>query len=378
MNRRYDKARELMARRQIDALLITGEENFQYFVGTSASLALHYSLSRPSILILPATGEPIVLTQSKSYLLESTYVSDVREYFDVLAFPPEVVVDALQNVGLPHHRVGVELGQEQRMGIPVGGYLALVEALPRVQFVDAADVIIKCRMVKSSEELAYIRQAADVTGRARQRLFSGGVTPGMTERAVARMIRRLILEEGGDRTAFIHFQLDLPGCKNQFHYERPLEKGTVLAVDTGAYVRMYTIDYPRMATLGKATELQKKVHRLVREVTRRMADALKPGVKCSELHRVAVAAMEDLGVAPDRPDKLFGSRFGHGQGMLITEPPSINPRDDTVLEPGMVISTEPGVRVGDVQFLWEDVHVVTEDGHEQLTTETPELREIDC
>jgi Xaa-Pro aminopeptidase len=83
-------------------------------------------------------------------------------------------------------------------------------------------------------------------------------------------------------------------------------------------------------------------------------------------------------VAPDRPDKLVGSRFGHGQGMLITEPPSINPRDDTVLEPGMVLSTEPGVRLGDVQFLWEDVHVVTEDGHEQLTTETDELREIEC
>jgi Xaa-Pro aminopeptidase len=57
---------------------------------------------------------------------------------------------------------------------------------------------------------------------------------------------------------------------------------------------------------------------------------------------------------------------------------SINPRDDTVLEPGMVLSTEPGVRLGDVQFLWEDVHVVTEDGHEQLTTETDELREIAC
>src|SRR5262249_28375162 len=100
MDRRHDKARELMGRRQIDALLITGEENFQYFVGTSASLALHYSLSRPSICILPASGEPIVLTQSKSYLLESTYVSDLREYFDVLAFPPRVVVDALREVGL--------------------------------------------------------------------------------------------------------------------------------------------------------------------------------------------------------------------------------------------------------------------------------------
>ena len=69
--------------------------------------------------------------------------------------------------------------------------------------------------------------------------------------------------------------------------------------------------------------------------------------------------------------------MGHGQGMLVTEPPSITPGDDTVLEEGMVISTEPGMRSGDVQFLWEDVHVITSNGHEQLTTEISDLREIE-
>ena len=62
--------------------------------------------------------------------------------------------------------------------------------------------------------------------------------------------------------------------------------------------------------------------------------------------------------------------------MLLTEPPSIAAGDDTVLQPGMVISTEPGVRSGDVQFLWEDVHIITEGGHEQITLETSDLREI--
>jgi Xaa-Pro aminopeptidase len=47
-----------------------------------------------------------------------------------------------------------------------------------------------------------------------------------------------------------------------------------------------------------------------------------------------------------------------------------------VLEPGVVLSTEPGIRLDGVYCLWEDVHVITEDGHEQLTTETEELREI--
>jgi Xaa-Pro dipeptidase len=376
MDRRYAGARVRMAERNLDALLITGEENFQYFAGGSASLALHYSLSRPNCLILPLEGDPVIITQTKDYITLATYISEFREYFDVLRFPPQLVVDTLRELGLRHHRVGVELGQEQRMGIPVGAYLALVAALPGVEFVDAADIVIALRMVKSEEELVYIRRAAAVTGRARQRLFDRHIVAGMTEREVARAMRRLILEEGGDQTSFVHLQLDRPGCKNQFHYDRPLRRGDVLAVDTGAYVGMYTIDYPRMATLGKATELQRRAHAAVLEVTRRMADALRPGIRCSDLHRLAVRAIEEVGARIDRPEKLRGGRFGHGQGMLVTEPPSINPEDHTVLEVGMVISTEPGLRMGDVHFLWEDTHVITEDGHQQLTLETAELREI--
>jgi Xaa-Pro dipeptidase len=376
MDRRYARARDAMAARGLDALLVTGEENFQYFTGTSATLALHYSLTRPNVLVLPSRGDPIVLTQTKDYMVLSSYVAEFREYFDVLHFPPELVVATLREVGLEHHRVGVELGQEQRLGIPAGAYLAVVAAMRDTEFVDAADLIIGLRMVKSDEEVEYMRRAADITGRARQRLFAEHVRPGMTERDVARTMRRLILEEGGDRTSFVHLQLDAPGCKNPFHYDRPLRRGEVLAVDTGAYVGMYTIDYPRMATLGPATGAQKRAHTAVLEVTRRMADALRPGVRCSDLHRLALQAIGEVGGVVDHPDRIPGGRFGHGQGMLLTEPPSINPRDHTVLVPGMVLSTEPGFRLDGVPMLWEDTHVVTETGHVQLTLESPELREI--
>jgi Xaa-Pro aminopeptidase len=376
MDRRYALAREGMAVRGLDALLVTGEENFQYFTGTSASLALHHSLTRPNVLILPYRGEPVVLTQTKEYMTLSSYITEFREYYDVLHFPPELVAETLRDIVLEHRRVGVELGQEQRLGIPVGAYLALVGAMPDTEFVDAADLVIGLRMVKSDEELAYMRRAAEITGRARQRLFAQHVRPGTTERDIARTMRRLILEEGGDRTSFVHLQLDAPGCKNQFHYDRPLRRGDVLAVDTGAYVGMYTIDYPRMATLGPATAAQKRAHAAVLDVTRRMAEALRPGLRCSELHRLALQAIADVGGVIDHPDRIQGGRFGHGQGMLLTEPPSVNPRDHTVLGPGMVLSTEPGFRLDGVPMLWEDTHVVTETGHEQLTLETSELREI--
>jgi Xaa-Pro aminopeptidase len=138
---------------------------------------------------------------------------------------------------------------------------------------------------------------------------------------------------------------------------------------------MYTIDYARMVVLGKATEKQKKAYAAVSEVNQKMVAALKPGVPCSEIFEVCMKAIDDSGAKLDDPSRVIGGRMGHGQGMIITEPPSICPGDHTVLEPGMIISTEPGVRIDDVQFLWEDVHVITATGSEQLTLETNELQE---
>ena len=375
MERRHAQARELMSARGIDGLLITQDENFQYFAGASASLALNYSLTRPSIFILPLDRDPIIVTQGGRSIEIGCYVEDVRPFIELLSFPHETVRGAIADAGLDRARIGVELGQEQRLGIPVGDYQTLRTSLSDAQFIDAADIIIRLRMLKSSEEHAYMRKAAEITGRARQRLFDR-VRPGMTERDVDRLMRQLILEEGGERTSFVILQHDAPGAGAAFKYERPLEKGEVLAVDAGAFVGMYSIDYARMATLGRATNLQKRVHAAVLEVNQVMIDALRPGLTCSELHRIGLEAMGPAGVERDAPSPELG-RMGHGQGMLITEPPSVTPGDHTVLEPGMVISTEPGVRADGAGFLWEDVHIITEEGAEQLTLESPELRELD-
>ena len=375
MERRWNVTRDMMSEEGIDALMVTGEENFQYFAGASASLALHHSLTRPSVFILPLQRDPIVVSQGVDNLKLGCYVTDVRPYTELLTFPHDIVLEALRDAGADAQNIGVELGQEQRMGMPVGAYLDLVDAMPGVSFVDAAQIIIAMRIIKSPEELAYVRQAADVTGRARQRLFST-VESDMTERDIVRLMRQLIQEEGGDRTSFVILQQDYTGAKNQLPYDRPLVKGDILAVDAGAYVRQYTVDYARMASLGPTTDDQKRVHAGVLEVNSRMKAALGPGVKCSEMHKVAMQAISDVGLEVDSPGRGRVGRMGHGQGMLITEPPSIAPADDTILAEGMVISTEPGVRSGDVQFLWEDVHVITSNGHEQLTLESSELHEI--
>ena len=369
IEKRHGRAREMMAAKGLDALLVTNEENFQYFTGATGSLALHYSSTRPAVLVFPLVGESVAIVGAMivDTIHISTYVSEARGYTDVLFFPVNMVVDAIRGLGPKVKRVGVELGMEQRMGVPVGDYLHLVADLPDVSFEDAADIFVKLRMVKTPEEVEYMRQAAAITGRARQRLFRE-VAPGMTERDVVRRLRALILDEGGDRTSFVHLTADLPVSQTQFHLDRPLKRGGLLYIDAGAYVRNYTIDYARFATLGPASSEQIRGHSVLLEANRRMTEALRPGLTCAELHEIGAEVIEESGfeVAPV-------GRMGHGQGIQLTEPPSVSPDDQTVLEEGMIISTEPEVGLN---LLWEDVHVITADGSEQLTLEPVDLVEI--
>ena len=115
MEDRYARARDLMDLHEFDVLFISGEENFQYFTGTTASIALHYSVTRPSVFILPLQGEPIIITQSPENIELGTYVEDIRSYGDLFAFPIELAREAIEETGMKNGRVGVELGQEQRM-----------------------------------------------------------------------------------------------------------------------------------------------------------------------------------------------------------------------------------------------------------------------
>ena len=376
MERRYRTTRERMVEQRYDALFVSQDENVQYFAGTSPSLVLNFSLTRPYMLIIPANAPPVAITMGRANMEACGFVQDVRGYTELLSFPLATIVDTLKELRLENARIGFELGHETRMGIPVGAFLDLRESLPKMEVRDAGEMLKRIRMIKSEEELKYMRRAAEITARARQRLFRHeSLRRGITEREVDRLMRQLILEEGGDRTAFVILQDAKPGAANPFKTDRPLEPGAVLAIDTGAYCGMYTIDYARMVVLGKAPEQQRNAYAAVLDVNQRMTDALKPGITCSQVFEVCMNAIDDAGVSIDDPARIVGGRMGHGQGMIITEPPSIMPGDHTLLQPGMVISTEPGVRIGDIEFLYEDVHVITETGSDRLTLETNALQE---
>jgi Xaa-Pro aminopeptidase len=370
MKNRVDRAQTLIRKRGLDSILISGEENFQYFTGVSGTICLHYSATRPAVVVVPVEGEPIAIVGTATESVVRSALNDVRSYNSTTGVPPELYVDVLKDAGLSRGKVGLEQGLEMRIGQPIGDLLALFRSLPDVSFVDVASLIWELRMTKSKEELELMKKAAVVTGKARQKMFDE-CHEGMTHREIARLFSELMLHYGADRVAFVHIGTKEPLNLTQFHSDRQITKGDTLYVDGGAYVRSHTIDYPRMGTVGKPSSKQIGHHKAIQRICEKMVGAVKPGKTCREVWKVGHRAIRDAGFAA-----LDVGRLGHGQGMLSTEPPSISSGDGTVLKPGMVIGVEPFSTTENVPMIWEDVYAVSEDAHQRLTFESDELRVI--
>lgn len=376
LQRRRTGVQRLMQQPGLEALFISGEENFIYYIGVSGTLGQYTSFTRPAIAVIPAQGEPIAIVGGNTAQVVRLYHKDVRDYTSFWGVPVDLLVGALRDAGVRKGRVGFEAGQEQRLGMSYADFERLRAAVPEVQFVDAADLLWKMRMIKSPEETAYMKEAARITGRARQRVFDNlvGRAEGVTHRDIAREFARLMFEEGADRICFIHVTTTMPRNNTQIWWDVKLKKGDTLYLDGGAYSRAMCIDYSRLATVGKASADQRQAFKQSREINKRMMEMYKPGVKCSAVFQAMMKLHREVGADP-----VAGcgtTRIGHGQGMLLTEPPHIAADDHTVLEPGIVVCSEPLVARDYGLFIAEDVHVITPDGHEQLNTEPDELREL--
>lgn len=382
LRQRKERLQERMRKENIDALLITNDENFLYLIGLPGPYGLHRSNDRPGVAVIPAEGDPIcIISGSMAPNVKPVVKAEnLWEYTSTLQSPTELIIKALRESGLRNRRLGIEGGLSQRIGMPFNDYARVLEALPHVKLVDAAPLLWSMRRIKSETEIKYMKKSADIVNRARQKCFQQ-ISAGMTYRDIGRLFYRLTIEEGADSPSFVilaSWPQDNVAAKD-FALHRlllpdvPTAKGEALFFDGGAYVHVYTVDYNRWGVFGSASPKMTKYHNIARDVSKRMGEALKVGATCSDIFKVARRELRNAGAYSEQ---IFAGRMGHGQGMLWTEPPSIAPEDMTVLEPGTVVSTEPFAVGESLWIAWEDTWVVREDGAELLTDESDELREI--
>ena len=136
--------------------------------------------------------------------------------------------------------------------------------------------------------------------------------------------------------------------------------------------RGYCSDMTRTVVLGKADEKQKEIYGIVLRAQKAALELIRAGLPGSRVDREAREIIEKAGYGD-----CFGHGLGHSVGLYIHEEPRLSPGDDTILEPGMIETVEPGIYVpgfGGVRI--EDMVAVTEEGCENLTHSPKELMEL--
>jgi Xaa-Pro aminopeptidase len=370
---RWARAQTLMGETDLDALLVTEEHNYMYFSGHRVpySRPPGSSPSRPSAVLLPRDAEPVVIVQlfHQADARRTSAARDVRAYTEFANGAPMLIRDVLRERGIRRGRVGAELGYEQRLGMPFNEFLLLQKETPGVEFVDAADVFWRLRMVKSEAEAACIRAACHITSRAYASLFAQ-FKEGMTEREAAAILSIAMVQEGADRPGL----LDVTSGAGRYDRtsdaptHRVVRRGDMLWLDAGAIVNGYWADFSRAGVVGGPTAEQLAMQQTVNDLTRRGVDMVRPGVPVAEIARACYSGLERLG----RQTNVAG-RIGHGVGLHITEPPHVATYDPTILAPGMVITVEPGIITEYGAFHIEQNVLVTRDGCEVLSIAPREL-----
>ena len=364
---RYERAYALMERDGLDALVISEKNNYWYFSGLISYQLDH--IQRPQICFLPKGGKPMLLVygNDKAKAKALPWVGEVRAYVDV-PFPEEMIAGCLKAMGLGEAKLGFELGDDQRLGIPANYLLRLTEALPKAQIKDGTAALTEMRLIKSPQEIEFMRKACDISMKAYDRCLPQ-LRPGMTRREVADKLYISMIEEGAHPRHPGFLMLN----SSTRYDDRRYNKGDRMIADFGACYEGYYGDITRMAIFGPASEEQKKDHRMACDVIQLCFDVMQLDTPIAELSRVANRELVKRGYqAVDSP-----KRIGHGIGMARAEPPSLNEVEKELHRPGMILALEPKVRSEKSAVHLEEDVLITERGPEFLTTGREELRIIE-
>jgi Xaa-Pro aminopeptidase len=246
-----------------------------------------------------------------------------------------------------------------------------VAGLTRGRLVPTTDLVERLRAIKSPEEVAAIRAAADLAQAALAEVLPA-VRPGLTEREIAAALEAALRRRGsewhpfptivasGERSALPHARTS----------PRPVQAGEWLLLDFGAQVDGYCADLTRTVVVGaRADERQRTIYELVRTAQRRALEHLRAGMTGREGDALArdVIAARGFGEA-------FGHSLGHGLGLEVHEGPRLAPTADAPLPLHAVVTVEPGiylpgwggVRLEDDAYLGPDGVVVLSDGRTEL------------
>jgi Xaa-Pro dipeptidase len=370
---RIGRAKQLMSRSKIDALLLTGGTSMAYFANMRWG-----GSERLFAVVIPVKGEPFFVCpafevdRAQELITLGPFGSgtpDIRSWQEDES-PFVRVAEALKDRGIATGRLGVE---ETAKFVFAD---SIAHAAPQLRVVSGTPITAGCRMIKDAHEIELMRLASRATLRVYEAVFRG-LEPGMTQNTVANLIAEAYHRVGfpgeasvqvGEYTALPHGSI------------RPqvIREGTIIMIDDGCTVEGYQSDITRTFVLGKATDKMQRVFAIVKDAQTAALKAARPGVPLHQLDAVARKVVVDAGYGPGFT--YFTHRLGHGIGMDGHEWPYLVKNNmygwtqALDLQPGMVFSDEPGIYIrGEFGVRLEDDLHITDDGAELFTPQSESL-----
>jgi Xaa-Pro aminopeptidase len=341
---RADKVADELARRELDALLVTGLVNVRWLCGFTGSNAA---------AVVGRDGLRRFLTDFR-YLSQSA--EQVGEEWE-REIGTELAELAVQR--LPGPALGFDDAE-----MSVKAHARLAGLVPEdVRLVPAGGLIEDLRAIKDAGELDKLRAAAALADAALTEVLERGLA-GRTERDVAIDLDFTMRRLGAERASFEPIVAAGPHGALPHASPRDVEipRGTLVVIDWGAQLDGYASDCTRTFATGELDPRDREVYELVLVAQEAALAAVRPGPTGREIDAVARQIIDAAGHA-----EHFGHGLGHGVGLEVHEGPRLSKQGETALVPGMVVTVEPGVYVpGAVGVRIEDLVAVTEDGHEVL------------
>ncbi|MDR0621504.1 MAG: aminopeptidase P family protein [Deltaproteobacteria bacterium] len=347
---RLDKLRELIDKNLIWGLIITCPENRRYYSGFTATDPM-LAESSGALLIVP----------KKAYLLTDGRYLEVAGQeapdFEVVDTGPGGLGRTVANLIKRSHTLAFEpkyFTFSQFWHCRSDGGLNLVPCP-----FDPSDL----RAAKSPDELNNIEKALEITEKALGWLFER-LEPGWTEGEAAWFLDSTFRELGAQGPSFDTIVASGPRASlpHAEPGEKKIQEGELVVIDCGARYRGYAADITRTYIKGQPQKWQADIYRTVREAQLKAIEVMGPGVPCRMVDKVARDHIAEAGHS-----EHFGHSLGHGVGLAIHESPSLNPRSVRRLEPGAVVTVEPGIYLpGQGGVRLEQLVLITEDGAKVL------------
>jgi Xaa-Pro aminopeptidase len=223
-----------------------------------------------------------------------------------------------------------------------------------------------------------MRKAVDITIEGQNRA-ARTIRPGISEGVIDGVVYAAFREGGAEGVAFPSI-VGSGYNATTLHYDQNVgtcEDGELVVVDIGARYGYYCGDLTRTYPAnGRFTERQREIYDLVLEAHDRAAEAMKPGVTVFDLRKIVYGVFEKSQVRDAKGESL-GQYFIHGLGHPLGLDAHDPGADETPLEPGMVITNEPGIYLPDegLGVRIENDFLITADGAENLSAELPTAAE---